>query len=231
MLTYFARFWCWLTGVQPATKPLLIFGKGGHSAVVADLAGRLGYTPVCFDDSDQDVLAGLGTSVVPACDFIVAVGDNRVRHQRHQMLVEKGYSPISLIDPTAYISAGARLGTGNIINTNSSVDHDCVLGDFVHVGPGTHLCGKVQVGSGTLLGVGSAVIPGIKIGCNSVVAAGSAVTKSWEDDGILIAGVPAKKIERRLELPPQQGAIQHLLATPENSVVGKPRENPRSLKG
>jgi hypothetical protein len=33
------------------------------------------------------------------------------------------------------------------VNTASSVDHDSVLGDGVHVSPGAHLAGRVHVGS------------------------------------------------------------------------------------
>ncbi len=36
-----------------------------------------------------------------------------------------------------------------IINTRASVDHDCELGDFVHVGPGAVITGSVTVGNGT----------------------------------------------------------------------------------
>jgi UDP-3-O-[3-hydroxymyristoyl] glucosamine N-acyltransferase len=34
------------------------------------------------------------------------------------------------------INPGTRIGRNAIINTSSSVDHDCEIGDFVHVAPG-----------------------------------------------------------------------------------------------
>ncbi len=41
----------------------------------------------------------------------------------------------------------------------------------------------------------STILPGVEIGNNTVVAAGSVVTKSFPDGNCIIGGVPAKKIK------------------------------------
>ena len=46
----------------------------------------------------------------------------------------------------AVINSGSRIGAGVIINTHATVEHDCVIGDFTHVAPGSTLCGEVNVG-------------------------------------------------------------------------------------
>jgi UDP-perosamine 4-acetyltransferase len=56
----------------------------------------------------------------------------------------------------------------------------------------------VVVGEGTFLGLGSGVIPGIRIGRWSVIGAGAVVTKDIPDNCTAV-GVPAKVIKTRGE--------------------------------
>jgi sugar O-acyltransferase (sialic acid O-acetyltransferase NeuD family) len=46
----------------------------------------------------------------------------------------------------AVINSGATIGRGVIVNTNSTIEHDVVLGDWVHVAPGVTMSGGVTVG-------------------------------------------------------------------------------------
>jgi UDP-perosamine 4-acetyltransferase len=139
----------------------------------------------------------------------VAVGDNKRREMCFRELSSRGFTLVNVISrhavispraslglgvgimPGAVINTGSVIGDGVIINTNASVDHDCRIGAFAHIAPGTTLAGNVTVGSGALLGVGSRVIPGITIGANSTVAAGAVVIHDLPA-GVLAAGVPAR---------------------------------------
>ena len=61
---------------------------------------------------------------------------------------------------------------------------------------GLHIAGKgynksVSVGDGSWIGLCARLLPGAKIGSHSVVAAGSVVTKSFDEGYVLLAGVPA----------------------------------------
>jgi acetyltransferase-like isoleucine patch superfamily enzyme len=76
------------------------------------------------------------------------------------------------------------------MNTGSSVDHDCSLGDGVHICPGARLSGGVVVGGFSWLGVGSSVIQQVKIGVDTIVGAGAAVTGDLPDQ-VTAVGVPA----------------------------------------
>ena len=53
-----------------------------------------------------------------------------------------------------------------IINTGATVDHDCSIGTWSHVGPGVNLAGEVHIGQGAFIGTGASVIPkpGLAIG-------------------------------------------------------------------
>ena len=117
----------------------------------------------------------------------IAVGNNY--HRRRESLLMRGRGCPPLVHKTAWVSPTACLGWGSIvmagavihadavigkyciINTGASVDHDCRLGDFVHVAPGVHLCGGVEVGDGCLLAVGLGFAPNSKIPAWSFVKA------------------------------------------------------------
>lgn len=54
----------------------------------------------------------------------------------------------------------------------------------------------VVIGCGCWIGFGAVVLPGVKLGDGTIVAAGSVVTKSFDEDRIVLAGVPAKIIKK-----------------------------------
>ncbi|OHC75509.1 MAG: sugar acetyltransferase [Rhodospirillales bacterium RIFCSPLOWO2_12_FULL_58_28] len=90
------------------------------------------------------------------------------------------------------IQTGVRTGINSIINTRSSVDHDCRIGDHVHIAPGVTLSGAVIIGDGAHLGSGATVIQECSIGNDCIIAAGAVVVDNVAP-GIVVRGVPAKK--------------------------------------
>ena len=142
-------------------------------------------------------------------DLVVAVGDNKRRLQVIDECMNKGFNLPIISHPTATISSyaeigsgtflaahsvvnvGAKLGRGCIINTSATVDHDNLLSDAVHVSPGAHLGGGVQVGKFTWIGIGASVREQVTIGDNVIVGAGAAVVENIEDN-LQVLGVPAR---------------------------------------
>lgn len=96
--------------------------------------------------------------------------------------------------PMAIVNAGTRIGRNVILNSRALVEHDSVVGDHAHIGPGAVLCGGVRVGPGAFVGAGAIVVPGVSIGRDAFVAAGGVVTRDVPD-GQRIAGVPAIPFE------------------------------------
>jgi len=94
----------------------------------------------------------------------------------------------------SYVQAGAKIGRHGIINTAASVDHDCRLGDYVHVAPQVALCGLVEVGDGSEIGAGAVVLPSVKIGTNTRIGAGAIVLSDVPDNAIAV-GNPARVIK------------------------------------
>lgn len=94
----------------------------------------------------------------------------------------------------AVVVTGSRLGRGCIINTRASVDHDCRLGDNVHVAPGAILCGDVGVGHHSMIGAGATLVPGIEICAGCLIAAGATVVRSIDRPGVY-RGTPARRVQ------------------------------------
>ncbi len=98
------------------------------------------------------------------------------------------------------IGAGARvanatLGSFNIINMNTVLGHDCVLGDRCLVSPSATLNGEVELGSDVTIGAGATLLPRISIGAGATVTIGAVVGKSV-DPGDVVAGNPARVVKR-----------------------------------
>ena len=145
---------------------------------------------------------------------IVAVGDNNLRKTLFEKVIDVGYTPIRAISQFSYISSTAYIGVGScimagacigvdvkvgddcIINTNASIDHDCVIGNHVHIAPGVSMSGTVSVGEKSFLGTGANVIDRVTIGSNVIVGAGGVVTDSIINN-VTAVGVPARIIKKR----------------------------------
>ena len=54
----------------------------------------------------------------------------------------------------------------------------------------------ITIGDNVWIGVNAIILPGVKIGHNCIIAAGAVVTKSFNEDNLVIAGNPAKIINR-----------------------------------
>ncbi len=91
----------------------------------------------------------------------------------------------------AVVAADSRIGETCIINHKASVDHECILGDGVHIAPGATVCGLVCIDNNVMVGAGAVVLPRIKIGANSLIGAGAVVTKDVPP-GSVIVGNPGR---------------------------------------
>ena len=194
-------------------------GHGKVVAEIAELSGWeeivLFDDDVCLAGQEIGVWQVQGTTeelIVNADRFsaaIVAIGSNEVRLQKSNFLLSQGFKLETLIHPSATLSkyadikagtvvmAGAvinpftSVGMSSIINTSCSIDHDCVLGEGVHVSPGANVAGGVEVGDLSWLGIGSVVKHGLKIGNSVIVGAGAVVVNNVPDNHV-VKGIPAK---------------------------------------
>ena len=80
-----------------------------------------------------------------------------------------------------------------IINTNASVDHECIIKKSAFIGPNTTLCGKVDIGEKSFLGAGVIVKDKISICGNCTIGAGGVVVKDIIQKATYV-GVPVKSM-------------------------------------
>lgn len=201
---------------------LLIIGASGHGKVIADIALKMNkWKSIAFLDDDENTKSSMGINIIGKShdvnkyiddyEIVVGIGNNKIRKRIQEGVEQQGASIPVLVHPSAIIGqratlghgtvvmAGAiincctKIGKGCIINTGSTIDHDNIIEDYVHVSPGGHTAGNVKVGKGTWLGIGSIVINNINITCECVIGAGAVVIEHIDRTGTYI-GVPARKI-------------------------------------
>ena len=193
---------------------MYLYGASGHGKVIKDILESQGRTVEGFVDDNPSIteLSDLKVkhSIQGVDEVLVSIGVNQTRKRVVEKLnckfSEAAIHTKSVVSPTVTIGEGsvvmagvvinadAKIGRHCIINTGATVDHECVVDDYAHIAPGVHLCGQVHVGEGTLIGVGSSVIPCIHIGKWCVIGAGSVVINDIPD-GYLAYGNPCKLIK------------------------------------
>jgi sugar O-acyltransferase (sialic acid O-acetyltransferase NeuD family) len=99
----------------------------------------------------------------------------------------------SFVAARAVVAPGARLGACVIVNHGAVVDHDVQVGAFSHIAPLAALGGNARIGQRVLVGAGANVLPGVELGDDLVVGAGSVVREHLEPAGVY-AGVPARRV-------------------------------------
>lgn len=149
---------------------------------------------------------------------VVAIGDNWWRRKVYSDLVQKCPNlrfpvvkhPSATVASSAEIGNGAailarshvgprsRVGACCILNTGSSIDHDCTLHDFASIAPGVFTGGLVEIGECSAVGVGASLSDRISIGRHAVVGTGAVVVRDIPD--LVVAyGNPARVQRSRSE--------------------------------
>lgn len=76
----------------------------------------------------------------------------------------------------------------------SFITHDGGVWVFRNEDKNIDVFGKIEIGNNVFIGLNSLILPGVTIGDNVVVAAGSVVTKNIENNCV-VGGNPARKIK------------------------------------
>lgn len=201
-------------------KKIVIIGASGHGKVVANIAKLNGYEHIVFLDDDVNIkscgsykIVGnsekINSLIEEGFEFFVGIGDNKIREKIYLELVNKRAIIPSLIHPDAIIDESVQIEQGTVImanvvinadsvikegcilNTAATIDHDCVINGFVHISPGVHLAGAVEIGKKTWIGIGAHIINNLTICSECLIGAGSTVIENIKNKGIYI-GNPAK---------------------------------------
>lgn len=179
-----------------------------------DIAGFLDDNPAALDGftSYPPVLGTVASYEIGPDDvFITALGSIGARRKCAAAIESRGGRFIAVVHRTAITGPGVVIGEGSFIAPNvsltvdvkvgrhscvfhnSSVGHDSVLGDFIHVYAQCAIGGAVQLQEGAVVYPGSVVVPRRTIGAGAVVGALSAVFTDVAP-GVTVLGNPAAAI-------------------------------------
>ncbi len=180
----------------------------GVTAALGQAGDVLG-APILGEDGDLPDLARKHD----LSHFIVGIGMIKGGDEKRARLFDLGRAagllPFTAIHPTAIVARSATIGDGTavmagvvvqartqvganvILNTRSSVDHDCTIANHVHIAPGAVCSGNVKIGESAHIGVGATVMQNVRIGAGATVAAGAVVVRDCPE-GVTVFGVPAK---------------------------------------
>jgi acetyltransferase-like isoleucine patch superfamily enzyme len=116
---------------------------------------------------------------------------------------------------TLVIGAGSSLRNSYVLvqeNCNVSIGKDCLISRGVEIrtsdahslidaqtGQRLNLPGSVSIGDHVWIGTRALISKGSTISANSVVGAMSFVSESFDEPGVVIAGVPAKIVRRGVD--------------------------------
>lgn len=207
------------------TSGIVLIGAGGHAVSITNVALSCGYDVISYVDDNKAGTQLLGIPVITSekClhlysshNLCIAVGDNAVRERVYKEYKSKFASARfpSLIHKSSVVGVGTHIDEGTvvmplsnigpnsqvgkccIVNTNSSIDHDCNFDDFSSIAPGVVSGGTVSVGKRTAISIGAIIKHGVSIGDDVVIGANSYVNKNI-GDSVVAYGSPCRKVRDR----------------------------------
>jgi len=201
----------------------VIIGYSGHAYVVLDAAKKSGLNVVAYTEKKMQSinpfhLEYLGNEGEEnfggwnyGYDFILGIGDNKIRENITDLLITKKEKLQSIVHPSAVIASSVKIGNGTfiaagaminplaeigksvIINTGAIVEHECQIGSYAHIAPGAVLAGNVKVGQRSFVGANAVIKEGVEIGNDVVIGAGAVLIRDVKDNDKQV-GNPARKI-------------------------------------
>lgn len=124
-------------------------------------------------------------------------------------LMIPGHRFVNFIHPLAYVAPDIKLGFGNIILSNATIqsgvtignnnyinssvviEHDTIIGDSNFLAAGSTIGSEVAVGDCNFIGLNASVREKVRIGTSVYIGMGAAVLHDFSEAKIY--GVPAKK--------------------------------------
>ncbi len=229
-----------MTHASACPRELLIIGAGGFGAVAACIAERMNWDVIGYADSDpakrgvhhagrivHGTIEEAGRMFQGrALSFFCAIGDNHARAEMAHGVLKFGWTPATLVHPSAILDASAEIGGGSfigplvvvswnarigahvVVDAHVSIGHNAVLMDFCEVFAGARINGNSQLGEHALVGCNGTLLPGTLVGRGAVVGANTLAHGVVPPD-TTVFGVPARMVRRGMNpfsRPPRQWA-------------------------
>ena len=168
---------------------IVIIGTGGFALELAGLLSSVGINlqgfigpkpsrklPALWLGNDECLDKLPEVSVV-----LIAVGSPKIRSKLDQKIRNKKIKQYTFVHV--------------LVNSNSSIGHETIVGEFSNIGPGSSIGGCCKIGREAYIGIGVSIIEKITIGKDVLIGAGATVVANIITPGTYV-GIPAKKINK-----------------------------------
>ena len=209
------------------SSSIVIVGTGGHAISVSNVALSCGMSVIAYVDDNKAGGKVLGTPIItkqqcveahPTENLVIAIGDNSVRecvYNEYKTELPNSKFP-SLIHKSAVIGIKSKIGNGTVVmpqvnvgpnstvgelcilNTSSTIDHDCQMQSYSSIAPGVITGGIVKIGIRSAVSIAVVIKHGIVIGDDVVIGANSYVNKDLGNN-LVAYGTPCKFIRNRMK--------------------------------
>jgi len=159
----------------------------------------------CFDKSEDEIVVAIGDpadrkSIVQklhSVDWLLNYSSfpNLLlkKSLKGRCIVTSAYQG-NIFCPGSIITCNITIGSHNHFNLNTTIGHDCIIGDYNTFSPGVNISGNVTIGDECYFGTNCSVRQGVTI-CNQVtIGMGAVVLNDITEPGTYV-GVPCKKIQ------------------------------------
>lgn len=163
-------------------------------------------------DDTNDLILPISKFNPSEYKIVVAIGDPRDRFDMVERLPKETkyfthiHPSVQILGDDVEINEGSIICVGTIITTNvkigkhahlnlqTTIGHDCEIGDYFTTAPGAKISGNCKIGNYVYLGTNASVREKINITDNVTIGLNSGVVKDITEPGIY-GGVPTKKLK------------------------------------
>jgi sugar O-acyltransferase (sialic acid O-acetyltransferase NeuD family) len=186
-----------------------LIGYGGHAK---EVMAQMGEKLVCFVDDEfvDENTKPLSEFDPDKYEVIIAIGESKVRFDFVNKL-PKNTKYFTWVHQTAIIGDDVEIGEGSfvgaysilttnikigkhaLLNRGNQIGHDCEIGNYFSMMPGSIVSGNVKIYDCVYMGNNSSIREKINVHSLSTIGMGAAVVSDINEPGTYV-GVPAKKI-------------------------------------
>lgn len=189
-------------------KRLVIIGAGGHGAVAADCAEKMGYfVDIVFLDSFYPNKTHLGCWPVIGKPedatqlsnknsfFFVAIGDNHAREKVVKQLIKKNLPLVTLLHPSAVVSQYAKVELGVLICANAVINPMAVVGQASIINTSANVEHDCVIGDYAHISVGACLAGNVNVGSGCFIGINSTVIQNLTVGSYSILGASSTLLQ------------------------------------
>jgi sugar O-acyltransferase (sialic acid O-acetyltransferase NeuD family) len=185
-----------------ATQLLGFLDDDAHARGLPDLGVRvIGSTDQAYRFPDTHFVMGIAGYTNPKlrkqiCERLGLAPDRyyTVVHPSAEVSPSASLGPGCVLMQKVIIGRGVRLNNNVLVTQGCFIGHDSAVDQFAVFAPNVTVCGLSRIGESVYFGAGSTSAPGVEIGSESLIGIGSVVLQSVQP-GCTVFGNPARIIQ------------------------------------